>query len=86
MSSEGIVMKKQIQRDSKNQPFLEHEMENGEQIRVTLVGDSWSGENGIRIQIRQTDGHLRQGPEIPISCIVDVFKNIVNLSLENNDV
>lgn len=74
-------MSDSIPRDGKNQKYLEHEMVNGEHIRVTLIGDSWSGENGIRIKIRQTDGHLRQGPEIPISCIGDIFKNIFQLSL-----
>lgn len=74
-----------IQKDRANQSFTEIKLENDEYVRVTLVGQSWAGESGIRIQIRDLNGHLRQGPEIPISALGDTIAGIIKLSFTNTN-
>jgi hypothetical protein len=64
--------------DGSGKPYEEIDMGNGEQIRITFVNDSWSGQGGIRIQIRDENGHLRQGPEIPVEIIADVVRSVIN--------
>ena len=54
-----------IMNDSKGNLYKDILMNNDEKIRVTLVKDLWDGDDGLRIQIREPDGDLRQGPEIP---------------------
>jgi hypothetical protein len=54
-------------------------MSNNEKIRVTLVKDSWDGDNGLRIQIREPEGHLRQGPEIPAEYVDELIRELKTL-------
>jgi hypothetical protein len=65
--------------DNKDHRFAEIEMENGEKVRVTIVEESWSSGPGVRIQVRQKDGHLRQGPEIPAAVLGEVVSAVINL-------
>jgi hypothetical protein len=65
--------------DSKGNPYEEIDMGNGEQVRVTYISDSWSGQGGIRVQIRDESGHLRQGPEIPVDVVADVVRSVIRL-------
>ena len=65
--------------DSSDQRYIEVPLDNGEKIRVTLIPDSWATGPGIRIQVRNADGHLRQGPEIPASEIGKVVGAVVEL-------
>lgn len=65
--------------DSSKNPYIEILLENDENVRVTYIANSWANEGGFRIQIRQVDGHLRQGPEIPASTVSDVIAAIVKL-------
>lgn len=78
-------MAAEIQTDRAGNLYIEEEMPNGEHVRVTLVGGSWAGESGIRFQIRDHSGHLRQGPEIPVSCVGDVISNIFKLSVKKSN-
>jgi hypothetical protein len=68
-----------METDSSGKKYIEVRLENDERVRVTLVPDSWSSGSGIRIQIRQTDGHLRQGPEIPVTEIGSVIGAVIEL-------
>jgi len=65
--------------DSSGKKYIEVRLENDEDVRVTLVEDSWASGPGIRIQIRQRDGHLRQGPEIPVTEIGRVVAAVIDL-------
>ncbi|MBF0430542.1 MAG: hypothetical protein HQK83_04645 [Fibrobacteria bacterium] len=69
------------QKDGKDNPIKEIQMDNGEKIRVTKVDNSWhNGQPAFRIQIREENGHLRQGPEVPVSYIQNVFGAVVELA------
>ena len=65
--------------DSSDNWYEEVDMGNGEQVRVTCVEESWSGAGGIRIQIRDADGHLRMGPEFPASVAPEVVRAMMRL-------
>ena len=68
-----------METDIKDQRYIEVELENDEKVRVTLIPESWSSGPGVRVQIRQRDGHLRQGPEIPVSVVGEVVAAVVDL-------
>ena len=65
-----------IMPDSAGNLYKEILMSNNEKIRITLIKDSWDGDNGIRIQIREPNGHLRQGPEIPSSYVDELIREL----------
>jgi hypothetical protein len=67
-----------MQRDSSNQTYEEIEISSGF-VRVTYVPNGWDDSPSVRIQIRDENGHLRQGPEIPISAVGGVLGAVVNL-------
>jgi hypothetical protein len=52
---------------------------NGGFVRVTYILNGWDNSPSIRIQIEEDNGHVRQGPEIPLSNIGDVVGAIVAL-------
>lgn len=51
----------------------------GGHVRVTYIGKGWDDSPSVRIQIRDASGHLRQGPEVPISSVGGVVGAIVDL-------
>ena len=67
-----------MNRDSKGNRYFEVEVED-EAIRVTHVPEGWSGSPAVRLQVRNGDGHLRQGPEMPLDAVGQVFGGIVCL-------
>lgn len=66
-------MMNKAQVDSRNNHYAETPMGNGEFTRVTHIKNGWPGCDTIRIQVRDQKGHLRFGPELPKSIIVDLF-------------
>ncbi|MGA2601783.1 MAG: hypothetical protein ABSH09_32875, partial [Bryobacteraceae bacterium] len=66
-------------RDGIGNEFHEVPLSNGEQVRVTYIEQGWAGQGGLRIQIRETNGRLRQGPEIPVDQVGDVVSAVINL-------
>jgi hypothetical protein len=68
-----------IQEDATGNRFTEIELPNSEKVRVTYVEEGWAGQGGVRIQIRETSGRLRQGPEIPIDQVGHVVSGVINL-------
>ncbi|MBC2714853.1 MAG: hypothetical protein HF978_06025 [Desulfobacteraceae bacterium] len=64
--------------DSSDQMFQEVPIPDG-QVRVTYIENGWDDSPSVRIQIRDENGHLRQGPEIPITSIAGVVGAVVNL-------
>ena len=53
-------------------------------IRLTLIPATRAGfeEASVRIQIRDEEGHVRQGPEVPLSVIAEFTKGILMLLVE----
>lgn len=69
----------EVLTDSSGNEYIEIALANEEKIRVTMVPDSWTGGEGVRIQMRAVDGHLRQGPEIPASSVGDLVAAVIAL-------
>lgn len=67
--------------DSSNQRYQEIEIPGGF-VRVTYINNGWADSPSVRVQICDESGHLRQGPEIPISVLKEVVGATVFL-LEN---
>lgn len=57
----------EVETDGSKQEYVEF-AEGDEHIRVTFIRANKAGyqRDSLRIQIRNAEGHLRQGPEIPI--------------------
>ena len=68
-----------ITHDSSGQPYIEVDMANGQQVRVTHVPEGWTGGAVMRVQIRVENGHLRQGPDIPLENLGEVLQAMVEL-------
>ncbi|GAG15457.1 unnamed protein product, partial [marine sediment metagenome] len=53
-------------------------------IRTTLVRADRAGHHvdSIRIQIREENGRLRQGPEVPLETVPEVIRAMVELVRE----
>lgn len=64
--------------DSAGNRFDEIEIPGG-WVRVTYIEQGWANTPSVRIQIRESGGHLRQGPEIPIARIGDVVGAVIEL-------
>lgn len=64
-----------IRRDSSGKEYAEIEASADERIRVTLVPAEEAGyrTTSLRIQIRQSDGKLCFGPEIPLAAMPEVL-------------
>ena len=67
--------------DSKGNRYREVEVPGGH-VRVTYVQNGWADSPSVRIQIRDETGHLRQGPEIPISAVGGMVGAVVELLTE----
>ena len=70
-----------MSQDQKGNAYHEIEIPGGH-VRVTLIQDGWAGSPSVRIQIRDESGHLRQGPEVPLSAIGGVIGAVVELVVE----
>ena len=69
--------------DSSNNHYHEVPISGGS-VRVTYIEDGWGSSPSVRIQIREETGHLRQGPEIPISSVGGVVGAVVDLLSQQN--
>ena len=70
-------------KDSANNEYDEVPIdESGEKVRVTYVEKAWDGGAGLRIQIRDSSGHLRPGPEIPESKLAAVIAAALQLVIQ----
>ena len=67
-----------MNKDSSGNYFNEIEMEDAA-IRLTFIERGWNDSPSIRIQIKEGSGHLRQGPEIPIKYLGDIFSKSFEL-------
>jgi len=72
-----------VEQDSSNQLYQEVEV-NGAHIRFTYVPSGSGFECGpcIRIRVKNPNGHLKQGPDIPISHLPSCIAAIVAVAIE----
>ncbi len=70
-----------IQKDSTGKRFVDVPTLADEHVRVTFVPNEDAGyhTDSIRIQIRDAKGHLRPGPEIPLTSLGDFVKAVIDL-------
>jgi len=68
-----------VQTDSAGNSYIEVALPNGDRLRVTLVRAGWAGTPGVRIQLRDGSGHLRQGPEVPADSVGPLVGAVVQL-------
>ena len=70
-------------RDNAGNEYVEVESweEEGkaEQIRLTYIQEGFDGGPTIRIQVRESSGRLRQGPEMPTRVVSQVVKSLIDL-------
>ncbi|WP_423908249.1 hypothetical protein [Candidatus Spongiihabitans sp.] len=71
-----------MQTDSSNQPYTAVECYN-KHIRLTYVKNSGWKVPAVRIQVREGNGHLRQGPEIPVEIMGTVASSLIDLLIKN---
>ena len=73
-----------VQVDSAGQRFVDVPVLAGAHVRATFVAadKAGCGEDAIRIQVREPNGHLRQGPEIPLRSVGPMLSAIVDLLRE----
>jgi hypothetical protein len=65
--------------DSNDQPYVELPLPNGF-LRVTFIEVGWTDTPCFRVQTRDETGHLRLGPEIPVSLIDDLREAVRSLT------
>jgi hypothetical protein len=68
-----------IETDDSGQKYIEFDLTSGS-LRITRIPEAWHGGTALRVQIRQEDGHLRQGPDIPSGKLGKMFDAVLKLS------
>jgi len=71
--------------DGSQNKYLDIKMDNNENIRLTYIKNSWHNEDGFRIQIQDSTGHLRQGPEIPFRYTTHLIASLYEIALNCNN-
>lgn len=73
-----------IEKDSYGQQYAELPTGGDERVRLTLIRAKDAGyqRDGIRVQIREQNGHLRMGPEIPVDVLGGVIAAVIALLAE----
>jgi hypothetical protein len=67
-----------IEKDNSGQEYIEFALTSGS-LRLTRVPEAWHGGTALRVQIREEDGHLRQGPDIPVGKLGQMFSATLKL-------
>ena len=70
-----------VRTDRSGKRFTEVDLPSG-RVRLTYIRRGWSGSPSVRIQIREPNGHLRLGPEIPVAQLGDFLKALLDGALE----
>lgn len=70
-----------VAQDGTGKSFVQVETGGGEFVRLTYVGGETASysEDSVRIQIQDSNGHLRPGPEIPVRVIPNVASELLAL-------
>lgn len=64
--------------DAKGNEYREVQIQS-ENVRLTYVENGWTGSACIRVQNRDENGHLKPGPEIPLTAVGGMVGAIVEL-------
>lgn len=67
--------------DAKGHQCIEIDLPSGK-VRLTYLVKGWSDSPSVRIQVRQPNGHLRLGPEIPVVHLGDFVKSLLEGTVE----
>jgi hypothetical protein len=67
-----------IETDDSGQEYIEFSLASGS-LRLTRIPEAWHGGTALRVQIREEDGHLRQGPDIPSDKLGEMFNAALKL-------
>lgn len=65
--------------DSRDQPYTEIELPDGA-LRLTTIELGWTGTRCIRLQVRDGEGHLRPGPEVPVSALGELVRALFDIA------
>jgi len=66
-------------KDNKGNEYVEVPISGGS-LRLTYVAEGWDNSPAVRIQVKDgKSGRLRQGPEIPIKKLGEMFSAILDL-------
>ncbi len=65
--------------DRTGKQIVEVSTGNGGHLRITKVPAGWTGGETLRFQIREVNGRVWRGPEIPITAGPDVVRGIAEL-------
>ena len=70
-----------ISTDSAEQPYVDVPTLVDERIRATFVKAPKAGYkvDSIRLQIREANGHLRQGPDVPLESVGPLVSAMIEL-------
>jgi hypothetical protein len=72
-----------VSRDMSNQSYVELPGPGQDHIRITCVpAVGYRDEPHFRVSVRENEGRLRQGPEIPYSRLGEFFQGLLELSAE----
>ena len=70
-----------VEVDSSGQRYVDTPTLYDEHVRTTYIPAEKAGyrEDSVRIQIRDARGHIRKGPEVPLSAIGGMVAAIIEL-------
>lgn len=70
-----------VTQDGTGKSYVQVETGGSEFVRLTYVGGEAAGysEDSVRIQIQDSNGHLRPGPEIPVRVLPRVTTELFEL-------
>ena len=68
-----------LQIDSAQNTYSEVPMSEDQHVRLTHIVNGWNGHPTIRVQIREESGHLRPGPEIPVTILGPLAAALIEL-------
>lgn len=71
-----------VMTDGTGKRYVDVPTLSSQHVRVTFVpgAEAGYGVDCVRVQIRDSTGHLRQGPELPVSTLGLVFEAIWDLT------
>jgi hypothetical protein len=75
----------ELKHDSSRQPHYEIPVGESGSFRVSLIKNGGYGTECLRIQIRDSSGHLRQGPEIPKSQVLELISALSLLAAHKTE-
>lgn len=75
-----------VKTDGSDQRYVEVDLPLKQKLRLTFIRSTWDDEvqPGIRLQIRDEEGRLRPGPEVPINHLGAVASALVTILVQTD--